>query len=242
MLLHPSIAGIQEAELVDLLLGDTGWRSRVVGLAGIPDDVVVYQRIPLEAASSDEKDLGDIDILLCPPGGPDQSTAIQVKRLKAQAFSAGQADTLGDYDDGVPFCPGQVNGVGNLAEGVRQANHLARIGFSQVYLYVFVVGDAREQTAKQGPLANITPELRSFIDSKVRDSQRDLDPRVGLFRCEFIQPEDEVPLGPGAFTGSLIRLAQHQTQSQHLTQSIAGVQREHSPTWAAPTHVIVPRP
>jgi hypothetical protein len=121
-MIHPSIASIPEGSLVQHLLSDRHWRSRSLGIRGIPDNSLAFQRVLLSGAPGGFE--GDVDILLCAKNLPNVATAIEVKRVKvgASAFRSGRPNKLHEFE-----------------EGVRQANLLARVGFSQVYLFVLVV-------------------------------------------------------------------------------------------------------
>ena len=199
MMVHPSIADIPEASLVQHLLSDQYWRSNILGIRGIPNDALDFQRVPLDNVPGDC--VGDIDILLCSQNRPDSATAIEVKRIKvgAEALRTGQPNKLHEYK-----------------KGIKQANALMRIGFSQVYLYVLVVVDSREQNVGRISYAGPSPEIRNAIESTI--SVSGLDPRIGLLRYEFIQPMDNAPpfMG-GSAHGHLVRLAQSVAQPAALT-------------------------
>ena len=209
---HPSIADIPENALVQHLLSDPYWRLNILGIRGIPQEVLDFQRVPLDDAPGDFE--GDVDILLCAKSRPDSATAIEVKRVKvgAKALRSEQPNKLHEY-----------------TRGVRQANCLARVGFSQVYLYVIVVVDSREQNIGHISCAGPSPKLRRKIAQTL--SVSDLDPRIGLLHYEFAQAMDNNPLRAGFASGHLVRLAQPVAQPAALTawvaQTIAG--RGHSP-------------
>ena len=94
---HKSLVDIPEGELVERLMGEPHWRERVVGLHGISSDVGVYLEVPLHGLPGEPK--GDIDILLVPPGRPDFSTAVQVKRVKVgkSTFHTGMPGKRGNW-------------------------------------------------------------------------------------------------------------------------------------------------
>ncbi len=202
MLTHTSIAAISEASLIDLLIRDRHWRSRVLGIQGIHSDSTPFQSVPLSGLPG--KPRGDVDILLVVPGRPDLATAIQVKRIKAGAAA---------------IRTGRPNKLYELKKGVRQANVLARIGFLQVYLYVFVVVDGREQNAGRISYDGLSPELRSLIGQVISPSG--LDQRAGLIHYEFVQPMDDEPLGIGTYGGHLVRLAESMAQPPEVTTWVA---------------------
>jgi hypothetical protein len=151
-----------------------------------------------------DKPRGDVDILLVVPGRPDLATAIQVKRIKVGAAALRTR---------------RPNKLHELKKGVRQANVLARIGFSQVYLYVFVVVDSREQNAGRISYDGPSSELRSLIRQVI--SPRGLDQRVGLIHFEFVQPMDDEPLGSGTYGADLVRLAESMAQPPEVTTWVA---------------------
>jgi hypothetical protein len=52
MFQYPSIADIAEGDLVNRLLADSGWRSRITKLGGIPKEPQILQRVPFNRCSS----------------------------------------------------------------------------------------------------------------------------------------------------------------------------------------------
>ena len=114
---------------------------------------------------------------------------------------------------------GKPNKLGELEEGIRQSNLLARMGFAQVYFYVFVAVDSREQTlAAPNAWAGPSQELRQLLHDKISvDAVSRLDKRVGVFRHQFVQPVDDRPLGTGSYVGELVRLTQIAAQPPELT-------------------------
>jgi hypothetical protein len=196
---HPSIAEIPERELVGRLLADPYWSFRLFNIKGIPKDPVVRRDVDLTGAPGDFK--GDVDILLCDPARPDQAVAHQVKRIKfgARLVERGWPNTLQEYE-----------------EAVRQANLLARIGFSQVYLYVLMVVDAREHHLGKVSYAGLTTKQRAMIHSRV--STVGLENRVGLFQLEFVQPMDYAPLATATYGGDFRRHAEPVAQPEELTE------------------------
>ena len=161
---HSSIADIPEDQLVERLLSDPLWPSELFELHGMPRGMRNKHRVQLDSAPGNFK--GDIDALLSAPHLPEQAVAYQVKRIKF----------------GIPALRpgGRPNKLHEFEKAAQQANLLARIGFWQVYLYVIVVVDAREQNAGKNAYAGLSSELRSLVSSVI--STRGLDHRVGLGR------------------------------------------------------------
>jgi len=168
MLTRPSIADIPEHSLVERLMEEPHWRCRLLEIYGIPTPSIPFQRVHLSGLTG--KSQGDVDILLSVPGRPDMATAIEVKRIKVSAKGLRNQ---------------RPNKLSKLKKSVRQANQLAGIGFSQVYLYVFVVVDSREKNAGRYAFEGLPVGLRSSIERDISPSG--LDNRVGLMYHEFVQ-------------------------------------------------------
>ncbi len=197
-LVHPSIAGIPEGALVDQLAGPL-WRWIVFEPHGVPRDAIQKTKVQLQSAPGNFH--GDIDLLLCAPGRPELAVAYEVKRIK---FS------ISALRSGLP------NKLHEFKKAVAQANILAEVGFSQVYLYVIAVVDSREQNLGKTSYAGLSTELQSVVPGVV--SLEGLDERVGLFEWEFTQPMDYDPLTVGSSRGHLHRLARAIPQSRELTR------------------------
>jgi len=206
---HRSIACINESELVRMLLSDPLGRMDLLGVKGIPSDALDFRGVPLDSVPGNFK--RDIDILLCTPDRPDSAIAIEVKKIKVGASA---------------FQSGSPNRLKGFKEGVDQANRLACIGFSQVYLYVFVTVDSRERNAGQIGYQGLTPKLRDKIENTITTSG--LDSRIGLVVFDFVQPMDYPPFTVGT-GGSRLKgdLATEVVQSADLTAWVAQVIGNH---------------
>ena len=204
---HESLADIPEEDLVYRLVRDRYWWSSVFDLAGFPPDPVIVARLRQEDIPPGNY-RGDVDVLLCARNAPALATAIEVKRVKVKSVEL--------TADG--FLEARPNKLGDVAEGIRQANQLAKIGFSQVYLYVFVVVDTREQNSGEKSYADLSPKLRGQLDRAI--SPDGLEPRVGLLRGNFLQPKNESPL-VGASSLHFIRGATATAQPAELTTWVA---------------------
>ena len=195
--MHDSIADIEEKDLIRHFAADEHWRQRLLGLYGIPDDVVLYPEVPLEGLQDLE---GDIDLLLVSPGRPEFSTAIQAKRVKVSGSS---------------FATDAPNKLPELRKLKHQANPLARVGFWQVYCFVLVAVDSRSNNAGAFSYAGLTPSLRAKINDAI--SLESLTDRVGLVHFEFVQPIDDRPLGAGTYFVRPKRMAQTRAQPADVT-------------------------
>jgi hypothetical protein len=201
---HDSIADIPEDKLVERLLSDPLWGTEFFELAGMPRRMANRQRVLLNSAPGNLK--GDIDVLLCSPSLPEQAVAYQVKRIK---FGISQLRNQ---------TPSKLKEYTKVAQ---QANLLAKMGFWQVYVYVIVVVDAREQNLGRNTYAGLSSRLKSMVDSAI--STAPLDARVGLGVLDFTQPMDYEPFTVGTHGLNLRRLSSPTVQSLDLTKWVAGL-------------------
>lgn len=202
---HLSIADIDEDELVQRLLSDQLWRKDMFELYGIPKGVLDKQKVPLATAPGDFR--GDIDVLLCAPGHPEQAVAFEVKRIKfgmSALRPGGRPNKLREFD-----------------KAVQQANRLAQVGFWQAYLYIIVTVDAREQNAGKLSYRGLSAELKSLVASVI--NLQGLNARVGLCDLEFTQPMDYAPFTVGTHGLHLHRLATAAPQTEDLTKWVADI-------------------
>ena len=195
----PSLADIPESKLVEQLMNNTRWRNKIVVFHGIPPGVVHHLAVPMRGLPREPR--GDIDILLSAPKSPEHTIAIQVKRIKV--------DKTAFEENGRP------NKLNDFTKGIRQANILADIGFSQVYYFVFVMVDSRFHNRGRVTYDGLTRRLNTIIDQAV--SLERLLPRIGLVHFEFVQPMDYEPLDIGIFGGHLKRIAERVPQPPQVT-------------------------
>ena len=187
---HPSITVTREHDLVDRLLAEpVGW-NRLINISGFPSDGVALKRVPLGGVPAKPHNKGDVDILLVGKNRPQDSIAIEAKRLTVPAAAI---ENLNVYN------------LGELKKAVEQANRLAEIGFSEAYLYVFVVIDTRAQNAGTESWRGAPMEVRAKIENDLAMGQSELDPRVGLFvpasRSRWMKRHSTLVLSTANFVG-----------------------------------------
>jgi hypothetical protein len=117
---------------------------------------------------------------------------------------------------------GQPNKLRELKKATEQANRLADVGFHLVYSFVFVAIDTREQNVgKKISFAGLPVELKQFVYFAV--TTQGLNPRIGLYRTEYVQTMDDEPLITGSFYGHLVRNAEPVQQADNLTAWVSQV-------------------
>jgi hypothetical protein len=203
---HRSIAELTEKELVDLVFQSFGdparydWlSSAVLNVRGIPSNPEVRKEVDLRGLSG--RPLGDVDVLLWPSGKPNEAVAIQIKRFNA---------TIDGSRD-------RLHGLRRFEKGVRQANLNAKLGFSLVFLWVFVTVDSRTVNPNTGGFTyvGLPPDLAREIRDTI--STKGLDARVGLVAYEFVQSMDHAPYDMGSFESHLKQQATSVEQSADVT-------------------------
>ena len=171
----------------------------------MPAEPSSFASVDLKGAPGNS--FGDVDVLLCPLSQPQLATAISVKRIK---FGANAIRN------------GQPNKLRELKKATEQANRLADVGFHLVYSFVFVAIDTREQNVgKRISFAGLPVELKQFVHFAV--TVQGLNPRIGLYRTEYVQPMDYEPLYTGGFHGDLVRNAEPVRQADSLTEWVSQV-------------------
>ena len=195
---------IPESELIKRVLADWRTREHVLNVHGFPKNPTWRVEVSMSGLP---RRRGDVDILAWNEREPQNALAMEVKRFKA--------DVSGSEND-------RINKLHEYEKGVRQANRLADIGFSLVYLLVFVVVDSRRQNAEAIAVGKtvyegMTPELDRMVRSML--STTGLNPRVGLMLVEYVQSMDDTPLfGVGTSGVSLLRSGSPADQDAALTE------------------------
>lgn len=176
---HPSIAEIPESVLVERVMGSPRMQGHVLNCHGFPERPI--WRLAISMGGLPER-RGDVDILVWNPEKPEEALAFEVKRFKA-VLEGDEADEIGKLHE--------------FTKGVQQANRLADIGFSLVYLLVFVLVDSRPQNAAAIEAGKCVYDgMSSELHSKLYSSlgTQCLNPRVGVMVIDYVQSMDGVPL------------------------------------------------
>ena len=138
-LLHKSITEFREQELIAHVLNDVHYRDTLFNIKGMfTKGARVLEQIELHNLRTGLT--GDIDILVVPGNQPELSTAIQVKRFEAIVRMSEEG--LDEVEGGYPERFREL-----MAKGTLQANATKRLGFAQVYLWIFVVIDTRARNS-----------------------------------------------------------------------------------------------
>ena len=207
-LLHNSIAKIPEKDFVNHVLNDVGYRDTLFNIRGMSaHGTRTLEQVQL---CDFRKDLvGDIDILVIPMDNPEQTTAIQVKRFKAIVSMNEEG-----LDNSVTGHPSRMQEF--FEKGVQQANDTKLVGFSQVYLWIFVAIDTRARNSGWYTYDGPDPNLNSRIHQAI--SPAGLGSTIGLMKFEWVQAMDRPPFELSSYGGSLIKLAESTTQPPELTE------------------------
>lgn len=200
--LHRPITDLEEHELVTTVPKHPLNRYDVTNIKGVFSTTArILERVELREFKSTLT--GDVDILVIPDDAPEHSSAIQVKRFVPQ--------------DGLEYMDAwQANRMQRLfADGMCQANETLAVGFSQVYLYVFVLIDTREQNAGRYTYKGGDSALSARVERAM--SPVGLETKIGLMGFEWVQPMDRPPFELGTFDGHLVHSAERSLQPEDLT-------------------------
>lgn len=199
--LHQPLTAINEDPLIAAILKNAGHCEMFLNIKGIASVEKPLTAVPLLALGNGLR--GDVDVLVVPPGAPEKSVAIQVKRIKVEAK--------------VVRGEKSPNGPHLYEKGIKQANLCYEVGFSLVYLYVIFLFDTREQNAGRltydGPDRDLTARIMSRMTTKTARH-----PQVGEAHFEFVQPMDRAPLTTGTSHLALRHLGTERTQPVALTE------------------------
>jgi hypothetical protein len=123
---------------------------------------------------------GDIDVLIVDSQLPQESIAIECKRVKIRVIAEGAH---------------HVNLFEHVLEGVHQANSLREFGFFQTYLCVIAVVDASAQQEWNIPNRGLDPaathhygEHKTFARFIAFPGREELHKEIGIILLEVIQP------------------------------------------------------
>ena len=75
--------------------------------------------------------------------------------------------------------------------------------------------------AKKISFTGLPVELKQFVHSAV--TAQGLNPRIGLYRTEYVQPMDNEPFSTGSFYGFLVRNVEPVQQADCLTEWVSQV-------------------
>lgn len=198
-----SVASIPEERLLDLLYRDVSFFQGITVPPLTSGSLDFRLRVTPRQLHLPHATFGDVDSLIVCGEEYESSRATEFKRVKVSAST---------------FHTGLPNKLQELTKAVRQANGLVQAGFALVWLAVIVVVDAREKTGGRFIFVPEVGPLVQFTESAI--PLADLDPHVGVYATEIVQPVDKPPEMAGMFGGHLLRVAQPQDQPPELTAAI----------------------
>jgi len=185
---HDSIAKVKEAEFIRKLLDHVYYSHSIFGLKDLPiENAALLAQVDRRHYRAGLK--GDFDILVVPRETPELATAIQVKRLGVTVGGADQpsSETIGGRSQRL------------FDAGVLQTRADECLGFSQVYLWMFILVDSREQNEGRYTYDGASVEVMSRATGPILPSR--LPDCVGLMTFEWAQPMDRAALELGTSGG-----------------------------------------
>lgn len=199
----PSIVDVPETELVALLYSEPFLFSNLAIPPQTPGPIEYRLRLAPADLGLPANAFGDLDSLIVARGDFANARGTEFKRVKVSTST---------------FFTGQPNKLQELQKAAVQANVLARLGLSRVWIQVIAVTDAREVTGGRHVLVPGVFEVRD----KIRESIpfHELHPAVGVHVMHLVQPVDRPVPESGQLGGDVMRHATPQLQPQRLTEAI----------------------
>ena len=164
---------------------------------------------------------GDIDLVICERSAPNQSVAIEAKRVKVEI--------IGPEED-------KLHKIRDIGKGVEQANRLHRkFGFFQHYLAVVTAVEAIEQTDTNIPCRGLRSYSTDLFDDRKTHTRivdfpgrNKLNPEIGIIFMEVVQPSRIGINARATFRICVHRPAQRRDQSQDVTNRLAALMMDTS--------------
>ena len=176
-----SVTDIPEDELARRLFTEFVTARLITSEFGLITEMQFYFKMDTKVFAPTTHGPGDIDVLGVNTTYPEQSIAVEVKRVKMQSNS---------YLTSLP------NKLQELKRGCEQVGLLREIGFHRSYLLVALVADGREQTEASFPFRGPTPPLVKAVKDKLHSLEFHSD--VGVVVVEVTQPVDKKIQDSGA--------------------------------------------
>ena len=199
-----SVTEKPEPELVEFIFSDY-FLSRSLGVPPLTSGRCRHRLgVRPQDLGLPQSAFGDLDAVLLVENDAATPRAVQFKRIKVKP------DT---------FATGLPNGLQGLSKGVEQANALAAVGFSVVWLSVVVVVDAREIASQSDHWVGKVYPIVDLVKASLPLSH--LDPMVGTCVLDIVQTVD-LPISETSFHGGhMLRAATMRDQPASLTSAVA---------------------
>ncbi|MBI4527863.1 MAG: hypothetical protein HY695_29055 [Deltaproteobacteria bacterium] len=161
-----------------------------------------YAEVRSPFITNPNKKPGDIDLLLCEGGSPNQAVAVEWKRVKIRAI------------DGTE----RINRLEALGGAETQTTALFHLGFCRTYLGVVAITDGRANDAQNFIFRGTSDTTyRRIIEFAGGLS---LPEGVGLVYMEIVQPVQRAISEAGVLSVAVAREAKHRAQTADLTARV----------------------
>jgi hypothetical protein len=161
-----------EEAIIEWLL-TTRFRALLLAELGVAADAFVDYSVKQPIVENPQDKPGDIDILICPAGSPDQAIAVQCKPVIVRSLNRR------DDDDVKRLC--------RMPDLVEQANRQrSKYGFYRNYLAILIKVDGRKKLEFDPLVRGTNPETFQTI-YEFPDRER-VHKDVGIVFIEIVQP------------------------------------------------------
>jgi hypothetical protein len=192
----------KESMIVKWLVSQECFKSMLLNELDLPDCTKFYKNLTKPFITTPYNNPGDLDILLINPDQPQNSIAIECKKVNVFKYS-GQD---------------KINKINKVKKSVKQTKGLLEMGFYNVYLAVIIGTFGSKHTEAnllyRGIGEQKFQELYDFPD------RENLDSRVGIMFVEVVQPTGNSLNQTGIISLCIDRFAEKQEQSKSITENV----------------------
>jgi hypothetical protein len=209
-----SITEKQERDLVNELFAWHHFRALLFKELNIRVDSLCRTHVVSPIIDNPQVKPGDIDVLICEPGKPNESVALECKRVKVTAVS-----TLDD----------DVHKINDIKDGASQTKAMRRMGFHRTYLAVLIQVDGRNRkdvnTLFRGLNSSATYDGEQKTLNRIYEfPQRSIfHEDVGFVFVEVIQPTGKSFTKTGGICLRIEKDAKRLEQPDNLTNRITSL-------------------
>ena len=209
-----SITIKQERELVDFLFTNYNLYELLFPELGVRVDSFCQTHVTHPLIDNPQEKPGDIDVIICEAGKPNEAVVFECKRVKVTAVST--------FDD-------DINKVNDIKDGASQTKAMRGMGFHRTYLTVLIQVDGRNRKNVNTLFRGLTPDATYDGEQKTIKRIYEFPQRntihedVGIIFIEVIQPTGKSFEKMGGICVRVERNATPLQQPDNLTNRVAAL-------------------
>lgn len=201
-----------ECDLVKHICNNDSCRLLLHEILEIDEPVIFASHVVQPIRRDRKRQPGDLDILICPVGSPEQAIAIECKRIPVFAKDYAKKNRYHLRDRG------GRHQYRALEEGAEQIRKLYGLRFHRTYHLAIIATDGRERWGYNPFFRKATPHVHDSI-AGLREPPH-VPSGVGLITVEIAQTMDKLIQYGGSISVSRHRPARHRIQSKRMTDKV----------------------